>query len=62
ANLASTLIKHDLIDEYRIMINPVILGNGISLFKPATERRQIVLIKSRTFRSGNVLLFYRSAK
>ena len=47
-----------LIDEYRIMINPVILGMGNLLFKEANEKHKLKLIKSRIFNSGNVLLFY----
>lgn len=58
ANLASTFIQLDLIDEYRIIINPVILGQGNPLFKQSTEKLNLKLIKSKTFMSGNVLLSY----
>lgn len=62
ANLASTLISHDLIDEFRIMINPLILGNGVRLFKALPEKLKLVLAGSRTFKSGNVLLIYRPVR
>ena len=58
ANLASTFMQLDLIDEYRIVINPVILGQGNPLFKTSTEPLNLKLIKTKTFNSGNVLLYY----
>jgi dihydrofolate reductase len=33
ADLSTTFIRHNLIDEYRIMVNPIILGKGVPLFK-----------------------------
>jgi len=58
ANLMSTLMQMDLIDEHRIMVNPVILGDGNPLFKKTKDRQNLKLIRTRTFRSGNVLLCY----
>lgn len=58
ADLASMFMHRGLIDEYRIMINPVILGNGNPLFKSSGDRFLLKLIKARNFRSGNVLLYY----
>ena len=60
SELASTLIQHGLIDEYRIMVNPVALGSGKSLFKGLKERLNLKLLKTQTFSSGNVLLYYKS--
>lgn len=60
SDLAVTFIQHDLIDEYRIILNPVVLGSGKALFKGINERLNLKLIKTRTFRSGNVLLYYTS--
>ena len=39
ADLADSLIPHGLIDEFRIALNPVILGGGTPLFKPGEKRR-----------------------
>jgi dihydrofolate reductase len=58
ANLATTLINLNLIDEYRIMINPVILGAGTPLFMNVHKSINLKLVNSRVFRSGNVLLCY----
>jgi dihydrofolate reductase len=58
ANLVSVLFNRGLIDEFRIMINPLILGQGNTLFKPARNRFPLRLIKTKTFKSGNVLLYY----
>lgn len=58
AELASELIQHGLIDEFRIMVNPVILGSGRPLFKDIYEPLSLNLEKTRTFRNGNVLLTY----
>jgi len=57
ANLAASI--NDLIDEYRIMVNPVILGSGRPLFSSPDNSRNLTLTESRTFANGNVLLYYR---
>ncbi len=62
ANLLSTLMQMDLIDEHWIMVNPVVLGSGNPLFKGVNHQINLKLLKSRTFRSGNVLLYYQPAK
>ncbi len=59
SNLAVTLIPHGLIDEFRIMVNPVILGSGTPLFKGIRDKLNLKLLRTKTFKSGNVLLYYR---
>jgi len=62
ANLAATFIQHGLLDEFRIMVNPVVLGNGKPLFKGIKIKLNLKLLKTKTFGSGNVLLYYQPAK
>jgi dihydrofolate reductase len=58
ADFAATLTRHGLIDEYRIAINPVVLGDGTPLFKDHAVRRNLRLLGARIFRSGIVELRY----
>ena len=58
ANLMQTLMQLDLIDEHRIMLNPVVLGQGIPLFQGVRVPLKLKLVNTRTFRSGNTLLCY----
>jgi dihydrofolate reductase len=56
ATLSATFIKNELIDEYRLMVNPIVLGSGISLFKNHGEMLKMKLISTKSFKNGNVLL------
>jgi dihydrofolate reductase len=58
SDLAVTLIPQGLIDEYRIIVNPVFIGKGKTLLSGLDYRLNLKLISSKTFRSGNVLLCY----
>ncbi len=58
ATLAAKLTKLNLIDEYRVMVNPVLLGNGKPLFECTKVTIKLKLIDARPFKSGNVLLTY----
>jgi dihydrofolate reductase len=57
AVLASTLIREGLIDEFRIMVNPVVIGQGTPLFQGIPDKVDLRLLKARTFGNGNVLLY-----
>ncbi len=57
ANLMSTLMRLDLIDEHRVMVNPVILGTGTPLFQ-TKDKFNLRLLRTRAFGNGNVLLCY----
>lgn len=59
ASLASTLIANDLIDEYRLMIEPVLLGGGKRLFPEDGEARPLVLVSSTTSSTGVQICTYR---
>ncbi len=62
SDLAVSFLEHGLLDECRVMINPVVLGQGKSLFTGIHDRLKLKLLKSRTFHSGNVLLYYQPAQ
>jgi len=59
SDLAVSFIKEDLIDEFRFMINPVIVGGGTRIFQGLDKRLDLELKKTRGFQSGNVLMHYR---
>jgi dihydrofolate reductase len=59
ANIAFSLQQLGLIDEYRIILNPVILSGGNLFFKGIRDRLSLKLLNLRTFSCGNVLLYYR---
>jgi dihydrofolate reductase len=61
-NLAATLTQSCLIDEYRMMVNPIVLGSGHPFFQGVEDRLPMKLIDSRVFGSGSVLLSYRPNK
>jgi dihydrofolate reductase len=58
ARLAAAFRQHDLIDEYRVYVHPVILGRGRPLFEPSDEREPLALAGTHTFGNGVVLLHY----
>ena len=62
AAIASTFMQLDLIDEYRLIVNPVILGSGNPLFKGINDRLNLKLLNTQTFSCGNVLLIYQPEK
>jgi dihydrofolate reductase len=59
---AATLTKYGLIDEYRLLLTPVVLGAGNPLFKPSRKAVAMRLVEARTLKSGAVLLRYRPRK
>jgi dihydrofolate reductase len=61
SNLSAYLLDEGLIDEIRLIVNPIILGNGMPIFKGAQKQSRWELYKSRTFRNGNILHYYRVA-
>ena len=58
-SIVSDLSQQGLIDDYRLFINPVILGNGKAHFSGLTRMINLQLVETRTFSTGVVLLRYR---
>lgn len=58
ADLASTFIRHGLIDEFRILMTPVLLGEGTPLFQDIRNRVALKLSKAVPWSSGTVALYY----
>ena len=61
AEFAAALVENGLVDEYRIGINPVLLGSGIPLFKGRFVRRSLELTRATPLKSGVVILHYELA-
>jgi dihydrofolate reductase len=59
AQLAGALAAADLIDEYRLLVQPLVLGAGKALFDQLPESRHLDLVEARTFPSGIVVHIYR---
>ncbi|HVC58680.1 MAG TPA: dihydrofolate reductase family protein [Candidatus Acidoferrales bacterium] len=58
-NLASSFVKNGLIDEFRFMVNPVMIKRGTPISKWFEGNLKFDLIKTKTFKSGNVMLYYK---
>jgi dihydrofolate reductase len=57
-SIVSQLAQAGLIDEFQIVVNPIILGKGKPLFAGVAERLTLKRITTRTFGNGNVLVCY----
>ena len=62
ADLAQTLMAHDLIDEYSLAIHPILLGSGKKLFRDAEQVRKLELVDSTPTTTGVLLTTYRPAR
>jgi dihydrofolate reductase len=59
ARLTANLVVAGVLDELRVMVSPIVLGQGRSLFEDLRTRVSLTLLRVRQFDSGNVLLTYR---
>jgi dihydrofolate reductase len=60
--IVQQLTNLGLIDEYRLIVNPLILGDGKALFKDIKDNLKLKLVNTKVFKNGNVLLVYEPTK
>lgn len=60
--LAHLFMELGLIDEYRLTVSPVVLGNGLPLFRNVADRINLKLLQSQTFQSGALGLHYQQIR
>jgi dihydrofolate reductase len=56
--LVRTLVENDLVDEYRLMVYPIVLGAGKRLFQDGNQKRPLRLVESKPIGSGILILVY----
>jgi len=61
-SIVSLLTEHDLVDEYQLIVNPVLLGGGQALVRGVSAPHRVELIEATTYPSGNVKLRYRPGR
>jgi dihydrofolate reductase len=60
-SLIIQLMNLNLIDEYQICVHPVVVGKGLPLFEKISDRTILELLKTKTFNSGAIILYYKRA-
>jgi dihydrofolate reductase len=61
AQVVQTLVRHGLVDEWRLMVFPIVLGSGKRLFGETADPAGLELVDSRQLASGSLYLTYRAA-
>ena len=61
-SLIVALMNLNLIDEYQLCVHPVIVGNGLPLFKTIKDKTILTLLKTKIFGSGAIVLYYEPAE
>jgi dihydrofolate reductase len=62
SSITSALTQHGLIDEYRFVVNPILLGTGRSLITGVSKISKLKLLEARSYPTGNVMLRYERTK
>ncbi|MGH2750564.1 MAG: dihydrofolate reductase family protein [Actinomycetota bacterium] len=62
AQLVQSLLEHNLVDELRLMVFPVVLGSGKRLFGDTNEKKPLRLVDSQTVGDGVAILVYNRAE
>ena len=60
-SLVSQLAQQGLIDEYHMVLDPIILGRGRTMFDSVTQQLNLKLTKTRSFKNGNIFVSYEPA-
>ncbi|WP_435158311.1 dihydrofolate reductase family protein [Haladaptatus sp. DFWS20] len=60
--LVQTLMEHDLVDEYQLMIHPLVLGGGKRLFKDGSKKNDLQLVDTKTTGTGVAILHYQTER
>jgi dihydrofolate reductase len=58
--LVQTLMRHNLVDEFRLMVHPLVLGTGMRLFREGSKKTSLTLIDVTRTSTGVLILTYRS--
>ncbi len=58
SDLVNLLMQHDLIDEYRLLVHPVVLGKGKRLFREGSPKKELRLKEAKALSNGVVALIY----
>jgi dihydrofolate reductase len=61
ARLVQTLVEHDLVDEFRLMVFPVVLGSGKRVFGETSDKKPLRLVSSKVVGDGVAILVYEPA-
>jgi dihydrofolate reductase len=61
ASLANQLVEHDLVDEYCLMVEPILLGGGKRVFADHGQARPLELVSTTTAKTGTIVCRYRRA-
>ena len=61
AQLVQTLVEHDLVDEFRLMVFPVVLGSGKRLYGETSDKKRLRLVDSKVVGDGVAILTYEPA-
>jgi dihydrofolate reductase len=62
AQLVQTLLEHDLVDELRLMVFPIVLGSGKRVFGETTEKKPLRLVDSKTVGDGVTILVHQPVR
>jgi dihydrofolate reductase len=61
ASLALQLVENDLVDEYRLMVEPILLGGGKTIFPSDRRARRLELVSATPAKTGALICAYRPA-